>query len=123
MLTHIICGTLDPENAPTGFLSDMTVAPPSETAVEIPMHTHPSRCKYHPALPRWTYKDRIAARRDPVHEGRMRSAPGVNGSDWGEYITLVGKDDRLTSPMMAFFADSHLPLPVLLPALKNSQDL
>ena len=99
----------------------MTVAPPSKHAVKIPMYTHPSKCKPHPPMDRWTYKNRIFAARDPVYEAKMRAAPGVNGSDWGEYITLKGEDERLTLPMIPFLADSALPFPVLLPALKDKR--
>ena len=53
------------------------------------------------------------------YEQRMRAAPGVGGADWGEYITLTGEDEQLTAPMMPFFADIHLPFPVLLPALRR----
>ena len=124
ILAHIICGVLlsdDPTKPVATTLDNLTVAPPSKFAVKIPMHTHPSMCKPHPPLERWMYKKRVAAARDPVYEALMRAARGVNGSDWGEYFTLTGEDERLTLPMMPFLADSALPFPVLLPALRENK--
>lgn len=41
--------------------------------------------------------------------------PEFEAAIGGEYLTLTSDEDHLTAPMLAFFSDSHLMLPLLIP--------
>ena len=112
----MIFGTLSRE--PTDRKS-MTLEPPSPYAVSIPIPTHPSQCEdaEHWKQMRYNYREHIRAVQDPVVVGKRRTPqPGM---EWADYLTLRGEGERLTTPMLAFFADSFMSYPVQLPTLED----
>ena len=121
--THIICGVLQPEDDTQlgGRTPDnLTLAPPSPFTVQIPMHTHPSHCSVQPPVKTWTFKDRVVHSQDPVYHEQLQGPPAVPGMERGEYFTLTDEEERLSLPMLGFFADCFIQMPLLLPALQDT---
>jgi hypothetical protein len=114
---QMIFGTLSGESVGR---RNMTIEPPSPYAVSMPLPTHPSQCMDagpHWKQSRYNFRSHIRAASDAVltakHETPRR------GMEWGDYMTLQDKGERVTTPMLAFFADCFMSYPVQLPTLED----
>lgn len=61
------------------------------------------------------YKDYIKIADEPVHASRASVAR--EGMEWGRYLTLTHPDERLTTPSLAFFADTYKAFDEVIPGL------
>lgn len=91
----------------------LTVAPPSPYARRIPMHTHPSKCPASPPRPRWTYKNNITVSNDPVYEVAVMEPK--QSMDFGMYVGLNDPQERITTPGLAFMADTFESMAKFIP--------
>lgn len=114
-MVHLICGNLTIPQDYKSTRPDMTVAPPSLYATQIPMQTHPSKCQPVPEEPKWLYlsDERLQLALDPIYEEGMWK-PGP--MELSHYITLKDKDEQINSTMLSVFADIFLSF-----ATKNPQ--
>lgn len=103
-MTHIIYGTLvpSPEDPPA---TKLTVEPTSPYARRIPMHNHPSQCPASMPRAKWTYKNNITLANDPVHAKNAETPQ--QGLEFGLWLSLNDKQEQLTTPMLAFMADTY----------------
>ncbi len=115
----MIFGRLTPPEGGRQDDFNLIVEPPSPYASRIPFHTHPSNCKIARAVGRYGFRNYIQSARDPVYLPNAKIPRKGGGIEWAEYVTLKDAEDRLTAPSMAFFADTFLSLPVILPDLKS----
>ncbi|THH30424.1 hypothetical protein EUX98_g3764 [Antrodiella citrinella] len=69
------------------------------------MHNHPSQCQTTPARAKWTYKDNITLANDPVHAKNAETPQ--QGLEYGLWLSLNDRQEQLTTPMLAFMADTY----------------
>ncbi|KXN88086.1 hypothetical protein AN958_07545 [Leucoagaricus sp. SymC.cos] len=119
--THIIFARNGPASTDKALL---TLQPPSSYARRIPLHSHPSGALKQEIRYPWGFKDHIEmseeaeihARNKINHPNRTNSASiGGGGTEWGSWISLAEKGERITSPAIAFFADMCPNSLILLP--------
>ncbi|KAJ7022768.1 thioesterase-like superfamily-domain-containing protein [Mycena alexandri] len=114
--THIIFGTLEPPR----------LAPPSRYARRVPLYVHPSVAVETRMARPWGFKHHAKWAGDPhlrAHNlpdspaRRDVSSTTVGGGTlaWGAWFELVGPGERVTPASIAFFADTFLNMPSLLP--------
>lgn len=89
-------------NPPT---PNFTLEPPSPWAKRTPFVTHPAKCPETPPRIWWAYKPFIKLADDPAYREKYLGVPR-EGMEWGCYLTLVDKEDRVTTPGLAFMADT-----------------
>jgi len=115
---HLIFGDLSPSQSGLAAL----LAPPSPYARRLPLHSHPSVGFV--VKPPWTSKMEVQgiidavllSQNDPNSPARTTAeSVGGGGVKWGAWFELTNKDDKLTTSSMAFFCDSFINMPELLP--------
>ncbi|KAK7028141.1 hypothetical protein VNI00_014956 [Paramarasmius palmivorus] len=118
--THQYFGDLRSGASP----SYLTLAPPSSYARRLPLYHHPSKAPLIRLREAYQFAKRIIATREPEIAaknepgGVNRTASdtiGGNGLEWGQWITLTDKEERVTPPMLALIADMFRSPPSLLP--------
>ena len=120
-MTHVVFGINDPD--PKDKLN-LTLNPPSTYARRHPLYTHPSEAivkpfghtwKFHPHV-QWTEEHEIMAKNRPDGVNRTNSSTvGGGGLEWGAWFEFNDKDERITTPSLAFLVDMFLNTPILLP--------
>lgn len=121
VMTHVVFGIIDRD--PKDELN-LTLNPPSTYARRHPLYTHPSEAvvkplrhtwKFHPHV-RWTEEHEIMAKNRPDGVNRTNSSTvGGEGLEWGAWFEFNDKDERITTPSLAFLVDIFLNTPTLLP--------
>ncbi|CAA7262979.1 unnamed protein product [Cyclocybe aegerita] len=121
IMTHAIFGLNGP--SPTDKLN-LSLNPPSPYARRHPLHSHPSQAPLKPMDPRWRFHEyvkcteetEIRSRNSPDHPKRTNSSTvGGGGLEWGSWLELVDKSERITNPALAFLVDIFSNTPTLLP--------
>ncbi|KAJ7741337.1 thioesterase-like superfamily-domain-containing protein [Mycena metata] len=114
--THMIFGTLEPPR----------LVPPSRYARRVPLYVHPSAAvetrmarpwgfKHHA---KWAGDPHLRAQNLPSDPARAAVSPTTVGGGslvWGAWFALTGPSERVTPASIAFFADTFLNMPSLLP--------
>ena len=106
-MLHVIVGNLTVTAEHKSKRPDMTVAPPSPYATQVPMTMHPSKTSLIPEVPKWQYlaENRLKLSRDPVWNEKVWE-PGP--MELSHYMTLTDKDEQLQPAMLPIFADIFL---------------
>ena len=102
----------------------VSIDPPSPYARQIPLHVHPSKATPVTIRDLYKFNHYIKTTTDPVI--KAQSAPdsptrttvstvGGGGLEWGGWLEFVDKDERITSPSLAFLVDVFVNLVRLLP--------
>ena len=79
------------------------------------MLTHPSKCTARKTPARWNYRTKFVRSQDHALKEKTKS---VRGSERGDYMMLTDERERITLPMVAFFADTFISLPDIHPDLR-----
>ncbi|EPQ54419.1 hypothetical protein GLOTRDRAFT_139013 [Gloeophyllum trabeum ATCC 11539] len=117
LTVHVIFGVLSSMDSASD--PRPTLAPPSPYARRIPLLTHPSELK----ATHWTrrplgYASRIGVAEDPAIRQRNKEPTSCNYDakelEWGAWFELAGAEEKITTPSIAFLADTFTSLPVLL---------
>lgn len=120
-MTHAIFGTN--ELGPNDNAS-LVLNPPSPYARRLPLYTHPSEAKtkgIHPAMKfhkrmKWTEEKDILSRNKVDSPTRTTSSTiGGGGVEWGTWFEFIDKDEKITTPSLAFLVDLVSNTPSLLP--------
>lgn len=120
-MTHVIFGTNEP--GPNDNPS-LVLDPPSPYARRLPLYTHPSEGKtrdVHYAMKfqkwmKWTEEKDILDKNNVDSPTRTNSSTiGGGGLEWGTWFEFTNKDERITTPYLAFLADIFSNTPSLLP--------
>lgn len=115
---HLVFGDLSPLQSDQG----RALAPPSPYARRVPLYSHPST-ESAVKIP-WARKmgahmsvDAVLlSHNDPSSPARTTpESVGGGGVEWGAWLELTHKDDKLTTSSVPFFCDSFVNLPNLLP--------
>ncbi|KAK0221538.1 thioesterase-like superfamily-domain-containing protein [Armillaria fumosa] len=120
--SHLIFGILTPL---TGS-PNKTLAPPSPYARRVPLYRHPSTAPLELEKIRDVYKFRRYFQCTQEPEIRTKAALnsptrtneatiGGGGVEGGTWFGLTDRDERITTPSLALFADAFLNIPVLIP--------
>ena len=102
----------------------VSIDPPSPYARQIPLHVHPSKATPVTIRDLYKFNHYIKTTTDPVI--KAQSAPdsptrttvstvGGGGLEWGGWLEFVDKEERITSPSLAFLVDVFVNLVRLLP--------
>ena len=103
----------------------VSIDPPSPYARQIPLHVHPSKAT--PVTIRDLYKFNHYIKTTTDSVIKAQSAPdsptrttvstvgGGGGLEWGGWLEFVNKEERITSPSLAFLVDVFVNLVRLLP--------
>lgn len=120
-MAHAIFGVNGPD--PKDKLN-LTLNPPSTYARRHPLYTHPSQAvalplkdtwKFHSRV-QWTREEEILAKNKVDGPNRTNSSSvGGGGLEWGTWFEFKDKDEKITTPSLAFLADIFLNTPTLLP--------
>jgi hypothetical protein len=102
----------------------LTLVPPSRYARRLPLYTHPSNAIVDPMRSAWVFRPRVKWSQDPEilsknkldNPNRTDSTTiGGGALEWGAWFELSDREERLTTPSLAFLVDIFLNLPTLLP--------
>ena len=123
VMTHMIFGTLAlPANTP----HTLTISPPSPYARRIPMHTHPSKCPVTPPKRQLGFTKHIQVEDDPIHASKYFKNLNVDiderpreGMEYGIYLMLKDRRERLTPPAIAFMADTFKAFDEVIPGIHS----
>ncbi|KAF8636037.1 hypothetical protein AX15_000194 [Amanita polypyramis BW_CC] len=119
--THMVFGTNAP--FPTQRMR-FTIDPPSPYARQIPLHDHPSKATPVALRDEYRFSQYVKVTTDPVIEAKnatdsptrtTESTVGGGGLEWGGWLEFLDKDERITSPSMAFLVDVFENVVRLLP--------
>ncbi|PPR00435.1 hypothetical protein CVT24_004496 [Panaeolus cyanescens] len=121
IMAHAIFGLNEP--LPQDKLR-LTLEPPSTYARRHPLYDHPSKATIKPMRStwafhtevQWTREAEIEAKNRPDHPNRTNSKTvGGGGLEWGAWLMLTDKEERITNPSLMFFVDMFQNTPSLLP--------
>ncbi|KAK0441679.1 thioesterase-like superfamily-domain-containing protein [Armillaria borealis] len=120
--SHLIFGIL----APPADSPNKTLAPPSPYARRVPLYRHPSTAPLELEKIRDVYKFRryFQCTQEPEIRAKaaldsptrtIRTTVGGGGVEGGTWFGLTDRDERITTPSLALFADAFLNIPLLIP--------
>lgn len=98
---------------------NLTLVSPSPNARRIPMIVPPSKSLYIAPFERYGYKEYFDWRRDPtINERNVKPSPldekspaGQGGLQYGVWLELLDKNDRVSAKTIPFFADMFVSPP------------
>lgn len=122
IISHLIFGILAP---PPGS-PNKTLAPPSPYARRVPLYRHPSTAPLELEKIRDVYKFRqyFQCTQEPEIRAKVAldsptrtngTTIGGGGMEGGTWFGLTDRNERITTPSLALFADAFLNIPVLIP--------